>query len=776
MKKKIINGFLMVALIAATSTSFVSCKDNDEDVKYDLLNELRGDITPVQTAITNAQTDATQALQDAAAAATAAANAQTAANNAQTTADDAKTKAQQALDWINAQDLSVYMKKADFKDSIANYLKDWALESEVASRFSAVWDELQKQEAKIKADSIKIDSLAGVTTSIKNDVELIKSDITTIKKDVAKAQEDISNIIKTLENLITSVTVNATSNTLLANSKIFPGLNVQFVGAAFGQAVTSSGEFPSTEADLNGNKLNADYINITEGEKYEWDNNIINNKENNAGKIYFTVNPSNVTENILSKNVVFSLTNSQNNKDNNGEPIVTLANVKKSNKILTWGTTRADSEVTLFEADATYDMTKAKAIDPKEVIDFGSIATSFKNIVNSVRDVNRNNVKSTSKSVLKETAQVVANLVNAKIPSLPALALKAEWKDTVGTRNVISDYSLAATAYKPLSFNFGKVNGEVVSPISLDRIDNGFKKILDEVRNELNGIDLSGLKIGTITIDDYSNYDKTKYIWIKMVSDVAIALVANNLEQAMTNVNIEIATTDTDVAPAGFTEGWWPTSNEDGGVATFNGHAWAYNSTTGNYYAKMTKISGPTKIDADMRAAIQTLVEDKVNGTLTKTNDAIQDVIDQVKDVIKKANDALDKAESLENRVTDYLQDYINYAINFVNNGGIARALEPVLLVNSNNGIKRATGTYDAGEYTFVPTTITYELVAPAFKKYIAIVDKTGKARFGKVLTKGDNDFSAVKLTLQQDDVKLIYAAMDFTGRQIIKEYDITVK
>ena len=261
MKKKIINGFLMVALLAATMTSFVSCKDNDEDVKYDLLNELRGDITPVQTAITNAQNDATKAIADAAAAATAAANAQTAANNAQTAANNADTKAQQALDWINAQDLSVYMKKEDFKDSIANYLKDWALESEVASRFSAVWDELQKQDAKIKADSIRIDSLAGVTTSIKNDVDLIKSDITTIKKDVAKAQEDISNIIKTLENLITSVTVNATSNSLLANSKIFPGLNVQFVGAAFGQAVTSEGTFPSSEvADLNGNKLKSTSI------------------------------------------------------------------------------------------------------------------------------------------------------------------------------------------------------------------------------------------------------------------------------------------------------------------------------------------------------------------------------------------------------------------------------------------------------------------------------------------------------------------------------------
>ena len=36
MKKKIINGIMMVALVAATSTSFVSCKDTNEDVKVEL--------------------------------------------------------------------------------------------------------------------------------------------------------------------------------------------------------------------------------------------------------------------------------------------------------------------------------------------------------------------------------------------------------------------------------------------------------------------------------------------------------------------------------------------------------------------------------------------------------------------------------------------------------------------------------------------------------------------------------------------------------------------
>ena len=40
MKKKIINGIMMVALVAATSTSFVSCKDTNEDVRIEQAAEI----------------------------------------------------------------------------------------------------------------------------------------------------------------------------------------------------------------------------------------------------------------------------------------------------------------------------------------------------------------------------------------------------------------------------------------------------------------------------------------------------------------------------------------------------------------------------------------------------------------------------------------------------------------------------------------------------------------------------------------------------------------
>jgi hypothetical protein len=54
MKKKFINGILMVALVAATSTSFVSCKDNDTDV--DLIGQIGNVRSGLQTKIDDLNT------------------------------------------------------------------------------------------------------------------------------------------------------------------------------------------------------------------------------------------------------------------------------------------------------------------------------------------------------------------------------------------------------------------------------------------------------------------------------------------------------------------------------------------------------------------------------------------------------------------------------------------------------------------------------------------------------------------------------------------------
>ncbi len=742
MKKKIINGFLMVALLAATSTSFVSCKDNSEDVRTDILAQIADLDIDYATADAKLKSEI-----------------QTELNNKVNKADLATTLA----DYAKLTDLNNYPTKVEMNQAITDSLKSYATKKYVDDKTKEIWDALGNYDNP-KSVASRIQELETLSAAQTDSINSIKSDLSDIN-------DRIDAIIDALSNMVTSVTVNATSNSILSNSKVFPGLDMQIVGAAYGEPINAQGEFPSKESGLSEDALAG-----VAGLKgyYTWKNNqlITNEDENgyNAGKIYFTLNPSNIDPNNLKS---LTLVNSQNKE------IFTLGEVTKSNEILTWGITRADGDPTLWEAPVKYDATSVKALELKNIINFSALKNNVKNIINAAKSVDsKSTAKSAGKTVLKETANAVANLLNSKIPAMPAVALKATWEDIVGVRSVLSDYSIAATAYKPLSFS--EFNGvSLGTDINFDRLDNGFKKILDKVRNELKGIDLSGLKIGKITMseDDYKNYDKSQYLWIKITTTLDIGEVFNNrYDPVISNVNIEIATTNTNVAPAGFTDSWWPANKEEAGTnwATFNGHYWAGNSNN-VYQGIQTTISGPTKIDADMKAAIQSLVEGKVNGTLESTDKAIQDVVDQVKNVIKKANDGLDKVESLENNVTDYLESFISRTAKFVSTG---RFLEPILLVNSNDGIRRATGTYEAGKYTFVPTTMNYELIAPAFKKYIAVLDKNGKVIAGsqKILTKGDKDFSAVEVNLTTDAAQIVYAAMDFRGYQVAKVYNVTVK
>ena len=709
MKKKIINGFLMVALIAATSASFVSCKDNDEDMKYDLLNALKGDITTVTTDVNQAKSDAAKAISDAAAAATAANKAQAAADAAQGTADDAKTKAQEALDKINALDLSGYMKKDEFNDSVSKYLKDWALESTVAERFSAVWDELNAQKEKIAKANERIDSLATVTSNIEDDVDAIKTDLENVKKDVKKAKEDITSIIKTLENLITSVTVNATSTSLLANSMVLPGVNAQLLGAPFG-IVKVNTTFPVADAVLTDAEINKT-VEIKKG--------YTNSEAGNAGTVYFTVNPSNIDASLVN----LSLVNSKGEKK-----YVELGKITPAtDKELVWGglSTRADGgDATLWQAPATIDFENTPEVTLSKIIDFKSIASDVKTMINDAKKVEatKASVKSTSRTLISDAAQLVASLTKVTIPELPALALKAQWKDTVGTRSVISDYSIAATAYKPFAFN--ALDGtDLNATVDLTKIDNAFAKLINKVTSILPN------KFSPINIHvDYPATDK----------------MSINIDDIPTGATVEAT----------------------GATVVVTGGSVKISDITDKI--KVTLSYGSKKVD--LSNIIKDII-DEINKGIDITT--INDMIAQVNNLIQKTNDYADRAKDLENRATDYLQKYINKTINFIASG---RILEPILLVDAKDGIHRATGTYEAGTYTFLPTTMNYELLAPAYKKYVAVV-KDGKVLESYLTTNGGENFKSVKLNLtEKGDYTIVYSAIDFNGNQISKKYTVTVK
>ena len=424
MKKKIINGILMVALVAATSTSFVSCKDNSEDVKTDLVAALNKQAQDLTAAYQAADQQLETNLQN----------------------------------WVVAQG---YATKAQLADSIKdvrqwvkdNYVTHDSLNSyknEVAAQFVEVGK-------RIDTLGLKIDTLKADVAQLKLDVDTLKNRMNAAEDSIKVLRQDITNIVESLKKMVTSVTVNATSTNILANSKVIPGVNMQFLGAAMGKAV-GNGDFPSAEAGDYNTKhgVALDASDVKGAATISWKAGdflpIAKAGKAAAGTMYFTLNPSNVSPKSLLAKEGLSLVNSQNKAS-----FVTfdMDSVKESKEVLTWGITRAEYKPVLWEVPAVIDLkaTDLATIDPTEIVDFKAIASDVRALLSEVKkaaeDVNRSNyeekAKETTKSVVKNSAQIVAELLQAKIPALPALALKATWADTVGTRSVLSDYSIAAS-------------------------------------------------------------------------------------------------------------------------------------------------------------------------------------------------------------------------------------------------------------------------------------------------------------------------------------------
>ena len=655
MKKKIINGILMVALVGATSTSFVSCKDTSEDVKTDLM----------------AQVNAVKA--------------------------NLEPRVEQAEKDIDALEGRMDTAESDIK----------TLKGDVTS--------LKNRVSKLEEEK---DSLAQVTKTIEGQLTQVESKINTI--------------VEALQNMVTSVTVNATSTSILDNSKLFPGLNIQFLGTAMGKA-TTTGKFPSTTTMAgHGTALEAaDFAGV---DQYSWSNGDILPKADDdteladAGTLWFSLNPSNVkVENLKA----LKLVDSQNN-----ESFVTI--VKDSAKVdsttvLSWGITRADEfKPALWKVQAGIDLeaTDLATIAPAEIIDYKGIAADVRSMLSEVKaaaqDANRSNyvdlTKSTTKSVLKSSAQIVASLLSAKIPSLPALALEAQWEDTVGVRSVLSDYSIAATAYKPLSFDFGKdlVEGRQVS---LDKIDRLAARVINKIANKINSIGIGNI-FSPISVT-INNFDKSTTLHI-----------------------------------------WQDTTNPANPIKVYTD-----NTNPGGAYTEVETVA----INANLKDDVQALV-DGVNGDLTSAQAALDQITALQADVTSYA----DRAKTFEERVSNFLEREINRVLTKVANDGLTRALEPVLVFQAGDNYN-VTRFFEgqvvpAGKVTLVPTTMTYELLAPAFKKYVAVKAADGSFAVQKLMTKGDKDFKKIEANLKAGKYTVIYSALDFYGNQVSKKYNITVK
>ena len=342
---------------------------------------------------------------------------------------------------------------------------------------------------------------------------------------------------------------------------------------------------------------------------------------------------------------------------------------------------------------------------------------------------NKASIKSTGKTLIKDAASLVANLASVTIPELPALALKAEWNDTVGTRSVISDYSIAATAYRPLAFN--AFDG-LVSPtkINLKKLDEIVERFVNTIKKEVKYIDLSSLDSIKVNTPDNLNLKVNEQVTIyykmeKKTSENVLVLTEINLVQNGVGA---------------------PTTIVEEGEGWYNG--------------------GEFEVTANFKTDIEKIIE--------AVNDGIDlsSITSQVETLKKNINGYADKIQNLSESVINYLDIYVNKVISFVS---AARFMEPILLVQNGNDIARTVGKFQAGKHNFIPTTLNAEILAPVYKKYVAVV-KDGQIQESYITSKGDKNFNTIELNLEKGVNTIVYSALDFNGNQISKKYTITVE
>ena len=315
MKKKIFKGILLVAALFATSSAFVSCKDNDADE------------------ITNARIEIQKNL------------------NAQI----ADLKAQ--LDAVKA--------------SIPAAYNDTELRNKIT--------ELENKINNIKPYD---------DTAIKADITAIKADIETIKTDILALQNSIKGIV-------TGVNAVGSFNPIYGTFMV-PGVQ-PIVLAAYYNEVGKDIDFHGVQVEAGSKIVSA-----------------------NAGTIYVSLNPTTVS----TEGKTLSLVNTQD-----GAAAIKLGALKASDKVLTFGWTRADNG--FYEAEATLDA--ADIEKAKLNIDFENLKS---NVKTALQKRTMSSVKALASNIVAEASEIT-----------PAYSVKVAWEDKILSKtSVISDYEIAAFA------------------------------------------------------------------------------------------------------------------------------------------------------------------------------------------------------------------------------------------------------------------------------------------------------------------------------------------
>lgn len=478
-------------------------------------------------------------------------------------------------------------------------------------------------------------------------------------------------------------------------------------------------------------KLASSFYGVAAEGNEDWDvkTNQVLGKGGNAGYLYVSLNPTEIDPSL----VKVELVNSQ------GEPAkgFKLGDIDNTDKVLTFGTKAAT-----VSANGFYQVPVIASDPQNDGVEFdkGALAAAAKNALNELRNPKENDLD----------LSMIASALYKNIPVLTAYGVKAEYylynpntetlELTKTVKHAVSDYDIAAFAVKPVSFNFLKDNATLdklsdwaVENFRLPSLSSKLDKVIDALNVEI-------------------SYDKADEFYTYSV------ITPNGLFCQQDGNDVVIYGQGTDLNNGQLIDGeLYRIKN-----ATVEKK---FVSTGGSAAEFVFVIKTKDSTIADLLAS----ANKQIAGKLQPIKNVLSNVNAKWENVIAKVNPLLSKVASKIGSANKLLQPTILY----VDQNGNPNTLSTI-------GGRLGTRFVGRDAITLYATSWTAELLAPAYKKSISVLEKGATV----TLTNGKSaaepfDGSVNKVIFKAEKTgpyTIVYKAIDYSGVKVEKTFNVVVE
>lgn len=641
------------------------------------------------------------------------------------------------LDGIDA--LNVIM-----RDSIA-YLDGKVLSLE--SSLVTMRDSIGKAYDLAKADSIRIDELVEMTEILYSQIQETQQVMTQMynlfNDQIEAIDSELDAIIARLDQLVTGIIIQSVESPVFGDFSLPIGVKNNILFGYYAKNERDKAfKFPTTmdlgAGDESVIKPGSKSFNVPAG--YYNDSILL-------GKVYVTLNP--IGHQFNEKDL--SIVNSQL------EALPFGVKLKPSSKVLTHGLSRSTISSGLYEGEIY-----AKPADLDKIVlnVNGDLRSSMESII---KDPSKHNALNVLKAVY-----------HALGTQFTAYGLQYGWTVTDGldssadqAYSILSGYDLAITTTQPISFNFLAGKGSSKQLPTIGHIDNLILKLLedgdlhfkfDPITFNNIAIKLPAIEIGAGNVD-VSNIDGKVTAKIESVKVYEIdpntgkidenKLVAESKEQI---VEVNVTNIIEDLANQ--------INNQIDNIK---------NSVEGWSDEADQKISEEVKKALD---PIAKQINDMLNSINGQIDDMVSNIGNKFQGIFDKVNNVVDLYNRVANKVNHVLANpnhYLQVTALYDINGGFG-----MLSTKKSSPTPFVKKGGDAVKLYL--TTYTGELIAPAYMKYVQVVD--GNSIVEEQIMSGSTIGVALNANnLEKGKVYSVnYQALDYSGYTSTQTFYIQVK